>query len=73
MVTAEDDSTMTYMITVTRAAPENPILDKFDGDKSGTIERSEVIAAINRYLDDDAAYTRAEIIALINYYLDQGQ
>jgi hypothetical protein len=64
---------MPYTITVTRAAPENPILDKFDGDDSGTIERPEIIAAINRYLDDDAAYTRAEIIALINYYLDQGQ
>jgi hypothetical protein len=62
---------MTYMVTVTRAEPEDPILDRFDDNDNGMIDRAEVIAAINRYLDGHAAYTRTDIIGLINYYLDQ--
>ena len=70
-VTAQDGTTMmTYMITVTRAAPDDPLLDKFDTDNDGMFDRDEVIAAINRYLDtQDTGVSRDELIAVINRYL----
>ena len=34
------------------------------------IDRSDVIAAINRYLDGEEGVTRAEVIWVIDRYLD---
>ena len=49
----------------------NPLVARYDADNSGEIERSEVITAINEYLDGGTdAPTRAEVIRLINLYLD---
>ena len=48
----------------------DPLLAEYDANSNGTIERSEVIAAINRYLDGEAGITRADVIAVINLYLD---
>ena len=41
----------------------------YDDDNNGTIEKSEVIAAINDYLFGDGSLTKAHVIALINHYL----
>ena len=46
------------------------MLVKFDTDGNGTFERSEVIAAINRYLNEEEGITRADVVEVINRYLD---
>ena len=44
--------------------------DRYDADDSGAIEKSEVFAAINDYLDGVAgAPTKADVFKLINLYL----
>ena len=63
----------TAMGTTTSPVPvtvADPLLAEYDIDDSGRIERTEVIAAINRYLDGEAGITRADVIAVINLYLD---
>ena len=45
------------------------LIARYDANQNGTIERSEVIAAIRDYLDGAAGITRAEVIRLINLYL----
>ena len=46
------------------------VVFRYDADNSGTIERGEVIQAINDYLfGEQGAITRAEVIQLINLYL----
>ena len=54
---------------------DGTLLDRYDvgrarGD-SGVIEKSEVLAAINEYLfdDADATMTKPDVIAVINLYL----
>ena len=47
----------------------DPLIAQYDANQNGTIERSEVIAAIRDYLDGAASITRAEVIRLINLYL----
>jgi hypothetical protein len=47
----------------------DPLIARYDANGNGTIERSEVIAAIRDYLDGAAGITRAEVIRLINLYL----
>ena len=48
----------------------DPLVVRYDTDKSGEIEKSEVIAAINDYLDGgEGAPTKANVIKLINLYL----
>ena len=47
----------------------DPLIARYDANQNGTIERSEVIAAIRDYLDGAAGITRAEVIRLINLYL----
>ena len=48
----------------------DPLLARYDVDGDG-IEKSEVIAAINDYLDGgEGAPTKADVIRLINLYLD---
>ena len=57
------------MATTTSMVPvADPLLVKYDGNNNGMIERSEVIAAIARYFDEEAGVTRAEMIALVALY-----
>ena len=55
--------------TVTVAS--EPLVDRYDANNNGQIDRSEVITAINDYLfgDEGDTITRAEVIKLINLYL----
>ena len=50
---------------------EDPLVARYDANNNGTIEKSEVIAAINDYLfgAGDEAISKAEVIELINLYL----
>ena len=74
-VTAEDETTQTsYTVTVTvgEAPPvEADLLDRYDADDSGDIDKSEAIAAINDYLfgEGDQQITKAQAIEVINLYL----
>ena len=59
----EDESS----VTVTNVGLDNA----YDADDSGAIDKSEVIQAINDYLDGgDGAPSKADVIKLINFYLD---
>ena len=44
---------------------------RYDANNNGTMEKNEVIAAINDYLfgEGDEAISKAEVIRLINLYL----
>ena len=50
---------------------EDALVARYDTNGNGTIEKNEVIAAINDYLfgDGDEAISKAEVIRLINLYL----
>ena len=50
---------------------EQRLIALYDADENGTIEKSEVIKAINDYLfgEGDEAISKAEVIELINLYL----
>ena len=56
-------------VTVTVAS--DPLVDRYDANNNGQIDRSEVIMAINDYLfgDEGDTITRAEVIKLIDLYL----
>ena len=47
------------------------LVNRYDADNSGAIEKSEVIQAINDYLfgEGDEAISKADVITLINLYL----
>ena len=49
----------------------DPLIDRYDTNGNGTIEKNEVIEAINDYLfgEGDQAISKAEVIRLINLYL----
>ena len=49
----------------------DPLIDRYDTNGNGTIEKNEVIKAINDYLfgEGDEAISKAEVIKLINLYL----
>ena len=51
-------------------AKAEDLVDRYDANGNGMIERSEVIAAINDYLDGVAGITRSGVIRLINLHLD---
>ena len=51
------------------AGSGDPLIDLYDANKNGTIERGEVIRAINDYLSGEGSITRADVIRLINLYL----
>ena len=59
------------MATSNTATAGDPLVNRYDADGNGTIEKSEVIQAINDYLFDDGEepITKAEVIQLINLYL----
>jgi hypothetical protein len=52
-------------------AKAEDLVARYDADGNGTIEKNEVIEAINDYLfgDGDEAISKAEVIRLINLYL----
>ena len=49
----------------------DPLIIRYDGNGNGTIEKNEVIAAINDYLfgEGDEAISKGDVIRLINLYL----
>ena len=49
----------------------DPLIVRYDDNNNGTIEKSEVIAAINDYLfgEGDEAISKSDVIMLINLYL----
>ena len=54
----------------TEPAPSgDPLVVRYDTNKNGRIDRSEVIAAINDYLTGLGSITRSDVIRLINLYL----
>ena len=60
-------------VTVTAGAAGDPLVARYDANNNGTIEKSEVIKAINDYLfNGGAPITKAEVIRLINLYLFGG-
>ena len=63
------------VVTVTDVVEETPIiggtlLERFDTDVNGEIDKSEVIMAINDYLDDIGGVTKKDVLDVINLYLD---
>ena len=58
-------------VTITNVDEDESLLTRFDTDGSGTIDKSEVIQAINDYLfsEDDNRPTKADVIEVINLYL----
>ena len=57
-------------LTVGAAIAGDPLIDRYDANKNGTIDRSEVIRAINDYLfGGTGSITRADVIRLISLYL----
>ena len=60
-------------VTVTAEVAGDPLVARYDANNNGTIEKSEVIKAINDYLfNGGAPITKAEVIRLINLYLFGG-
>ena len=57
--------------TASAVTDGDPLVARYDVNGNGTIEKGEVIAAINDYLfgDADQAISKAEVIRLINLYL----
>ena len=75
-VTATDDSgapnnSASIMVTIMVTDVEDELVATYDANRNGTIEKSEVIAAINDYLfgEGAAAISKADVIRLINMYL----
>ena len=64
-------SEVTFTLTVGEdVAPADPLVDRYDANDNGEIERAEVFAAIDDYLDGYAgAPTRADVFKLIDIYL----
>ncbi len=76
-VTANDGTnTAMHPVTVTVTDVEetgtgDALVDRYDADTNGTIEKSEVVTAIDDYLDGgENAPSKADVIRLINLYLD---
>ena len=77
-VTSENgDVSRVYTVEVTRSEPAalgttgQRLEDRYDANNNGTINKAEVIEAINDYLfgAGDEAISKAEVIELINLYL----
>ena len=69
--TASDSIDVAITVTdVEEAGTGDPLADRYDANDNGEIERAEVFAAINDYLDGGAgAPTRADVFKLIELYL----
>ena len=78
-VSATDAAGLSDAITVTinvtnvdePITPEpETLLERYDTDNSGAIDKGEVIAAINDYLDSVEGVSKKDVIDVINLYLD---
>ena len=69
-VTAEDDTSQTYTVTVTVLMEDTQtLLDRYDiNPENGRIDKSEVLAAINDYIFDETI-TRDQVLEVINLYI----
>ena len=57
-------------MTANAVTAGDPLLARYDTDQNGEIERAEVFAGIEDYLDGGAdAPTRADVFKLIELYL----
>ena len=67
----EDIATSLGVVNCSEQTTGDPLIDRYDTNNNGTIERSEVIAAITDYLfgGADETISRAEVIRLITLYL----
>ena len=64
------DVTITVTDVDEDVTPDDPLVDRYDENDNGEIERAEVFAAIIDYLDGDAgAPTKADVFKLIELYL----
>ena len=61
----------TWSVTRTTASAVDPLLNGYDANNNGTIDKPEVIQAINDYLFGEGAeaISKAEVVELINLYL----
>ena len=61
----------TWSVTGTTAGAVDPLLNRYDANNNGTIDKPEVIQAINDYLfgGGGGAISKAEVVELINLYL----
>ena len=61
----------TWSVTGTTASAVDPLVNRYDANKNGKVDKDEVIKAINDYLfgEGDEAISKAEVIELINVYL----
>ena len=66
-VTAEDDSTQTYTVTVTVTEGET-LLERYDNNANGQIEKDEALAAIEDYLFN-GTLSKPQALEVINLYL----
>ena len=62
------------MVTDNAVTTGDPLVNRYDADNNGTIDKSEVIQAINDYLFDEGEepITKTDVIRLINLYLFPG-
>ena len=67
----ENIATRLGVVNCREQSTGDPLIDRYDANNNGTIEKSEVISAINDYLfgEEDEAISKAEVIGLINLYL----
>ena len=70
-VNSGGDGTWSATVTGTTASAVDPLVNRYDGNGNGKIDKAEVIAAINDYLfgEGDEAISKAEVIEVINAYL----
>ena len=72
MVTAQDGTTMDYVVTVNRAEMEDPILEEHDANGNGRIDQDEAIAALRIYLAGNTdVVSQEEAREVIRRYLLQ--
>ena len=70
-VNSGGDGTWSATVTGTTAGSGDPLVNRYDANGNGKIDKDEVIKAINDYLfgEGDEAISKAEVIELINAYL----
>ena len=71
---AVGDTAMVYSMPTMMVVPvgggDHPLVTKFDYNGNGQIDKSDVVDAINAYLDEVEGISKTDVIDLINYYLD---